>query len=89
MSVDAVQDLMRGALSTALWICLPILIGGLLVGVAVSLGQIVTSIQDPAVGAVPRLVALGALLALSLPWMSSRLVHYTETLWSDFSKYGH
>ncbi len=71
----------------------PVVVGelaaGVIVGILVSLGQILTSIQDPAVGAVPRLLAMGFVLAISLPWMSARLLSYTHLLWSDFARYGH
>ena len=89
MSVEAIHDLIRGALSSTLWICFPVLAAGVIVGIAVSLAQIVTSIQDPAVGAVPRIVAMGLVIALSLPWMSARLLSYTHLLWGDFARYGH
>ncbi len=89
MTAEAVHDLIRGALTSTLWICLPLLAAGVLVGIVVSLGQILTSIQDPAVGAVPRVVAMGVVLALSLPWMRARLISYTQLLWSDFGRYGH
>ena len=89
MTVEAAHDLIRGALLSTLWICLPILAAGVIVGILVSLGQILTSIQDPAVGAIPRLLAMGFVLALSLPWMSARLLSYTHLLWSDFARYGH
>jgi len=88
MSVDAAHDLVRGALTATLWICLPVLAAGVIVGIIVSLGQILTSIQDPAVGAVPRVIAMGLVVALSLPWMSARLIAYTQVLWSDFARYG-
>ena len=88
MSIEAAHDLIRGALSATLWICLPVLAAGVIVGIIVSIGQILTSIQDPAVGAVPRVIAMGAVVALSLPWMSGRLIAYTLTLWSDFARYG-
>jgi flagellar biosynthesis protein FliQ len=87
MTIETVHDLVRGVLISTLWISLPILAAGVIVGVLVSLGQIVTSIQDPAVGAVPRLIVMGLVIALLLPWMSGRLVYYTQTLWSDFSRY--
>jgi flagellar biosynthetic protein FliQ len=87
MSVEAAQDLFRHALMVAFWTSLPVLAAGLVVGVLVSLGQILTSIQDVAVGAVPRLLALGLALALSLPWIAAQLLQYTRALWSDFSRY--
>jgi flagellar biosynthetic protein FliQ len=87
MGTETALDLIRQVLVTALWIGLPILAAGLVVGVVVSLGQIVTSIQDPAVGTIPRLVTLLAAVSLCLPWMANQLIRYTHNLWSDFSRY--
>jgi flagellar biosynthesis protein FliQ len=53
----------------------------------ISLAQILTSMQDAAVGAVPRLVAFLAAFLIFLPWMMARLVSYTSALFGDFSRY--
>lgn len=83
MNVQQVIDLISGALITAAWICLPLLAGGFLIGIVVSLVQIVTSIQDPAVAAVPRLAGFLALFLLSAAWMTSRLVNYAAHIFSS------
>ena len=87
MNTETALDLVRQVLLTAFWIGLPVLAAGLVVGVIVSLGQIITSIQDPAVGTVPRVVALLAAVSLCLPWMTNQLLSYTRALWTDFAKY--
>jgi flagellar biosynthetic protein FliQ len=74
---------------TTFWIGLPILAAGFVIGIVVSLAQILTSIQDSSFSTVPRLtVFLGALL-LAMPWMLARLVSYTGTLFGDFSRFSH
>lgn len=72
---------------TAFWVSLPLLAIGFAAGIVISLLQIVTSVQDPAFGGVPRLVAFLAGLLLLLPWMLSRLCAYTTGLLGDFSRY--
>ncbi len=89
MTQQAAIDLFRNALTTTFWLSLPLLVLGFVVGVVVSIAQAVTSMQDASFGAVPRLWAFFIGLLLFLPWITLRLVAYTITLFSDFSRYAH
>lgn len=89
MSQQQAVDIIRQALMTTFWLSLPLLVVGFAIGVVVSLVQIVTSMQDPAVGAVPRLVAFLVGLIFLLPWMLLRITSYTSALFSDFGRYAH
>ena len=89
MSQELAVELIRGSLLTALWIALPLLAILFLSGIVISLLQIVTSIQDPSFGTVPRLAILFAVLFISLPWVSMRLVGYTARLLGDLARYAH
>ncbi len=80
-------DLVRQTLWTTFWLALPLLSIGLVVGVMVSLIQVLTSIQDSAFGAVPRLTSFLFGLLFLLPWMTNKLVSYTIALLGDFSRY--
>lgn len=87
MEHQAVVELIRGALMGAFWLALPLLAVGFVAGVAVSLFQVLTSVQDPAFGSVPRLAAFLGGLLLFLPWMLMRLTAYTAALFGDLSRY--
>jgi flagellar biosynthetic protein FliQ len=89
MSSQMVVEVLRQALMTAFWLGLPLLAVGLAVGILISLAQILTSLQDVAVGAVPRLVAFLAAFLVFLPWMLMRLVTYTSSLFGDLARYAH
>ena len=80
-------DMFRGTLLETFWLSLPILAIGFVVGIGVSLVQVLTSIQDTAFGAVPRLLAFLFGLLLLLPWMTANLISYTNVLFGDFSRY--
>jgi flagellar biosynthesis protein FliQ len=84
MSPQLTIDVVRQALIMAFWISLPILVVGFVVGIVISLIQIVTSIQDPAFGSLPRLAGFLVGLLLFTPWMLMRLCTYTTQLFSDF-----
>lgn len=87
MNAQTVIELVRGALMAAFWIGLPLLAIGFLVGIVVSLVQIVTSLQDPGFAALPRLIAFGTALVLLLPWMVARMTGYTAALLGDLTRY--
>jgi flagellar biosynthetic protein FliQ len=80
-------ELFRHALLETFWLSLPILAIGFVVGIAVSLIQVLTSIQDTSFGAVPRLIAFLCGLLVLLPWMTAKLMSYTTILLGDFSRY--
>ena len=87
MTHNLVVDLIRDVLMQTMWLSLPLLALGFIAGIAISVLQILTSVQDPAFGAVPRLLAFFVGLLLFLPWMLVRLTSYTSGLLGDFSRY--
>lgn len=89
MSTAAAIEIFRQALMTTFWLSLPILTIGFVVGVLISLIQIITSMQDASFGAVPRLAAFLFGLLLLMPWMLNRLMTYTILLFGDLGRYAH
>jgi flagellar biosynthetic protein FliQ len=70
----------RQALEVAVLVTAPMLIAGLVAGVAVSVFQTVTSIQDNVLAFIPRAVAIFAVFALTFPWMLRVLSGFTHQL---------
>lgn len=89
MTSSLVVDLLRHAFTTALWLSLPMLATGFVIGIVMSLMQILTSIQDASFSTVPRLVVFLAALLLAMPWMLSMLVSYTEGLFGNLGRFVH
>jgi flagellar biosynthetic protein FliQ len=71
-------------MEAALWVAAPILLVVTAVSVTISIIQVVTSIQDPAISAVPRLAAVAGTVFLLMHWILRRLVGFTTHLFSDF-----
>jgi flagellar biosynthetic protein FliQ len=69
MSEALVLGVVRQAIETAVIISLPMLVAGLVVGIAVSIIQTVTSIQDSILSFIPRAAAIFIVFALTFPWM--------------------
>lgn len=84
MGAEQVVALGRHAMETALWVAAPILLVVTIVSVLISLIQVITSIQDPTISTVPRLVATAATVFLLMHWILRRLVGFTVLLFSDF-----
>ncbi len=59
----------RDLLITTLWLVGPAVLVSILVGVAISVLQTVTSVQDQTLSFAPRIVSVGLVMLLSLPWM--------------------
>ena len=88
MTPDSVAHLIREMFLTAFGLSAPLLAIGFVAGIAVSLVQIVTSIQDSGFNAIPRLLAfLGGLLIL-MPWMMQKSMAYTASLLGSLQQYG-
>jgi flagellar biosynthetic protein FliQ len=84
---ESVIQILRATLMTAFWLCAPLLMVGFAIGIVMSLLQIVTSIQDSAFSTIPRLAAFLAATLLLLPWMLSKSMAYTVTLFADLGRY--
>ena len=77
MTPEFVIQILREALMTAFWLALPLLAVGFVAGILISLIQIVTSIQDTAFNAIPRLIAFLGAFILAQPWMLHKMTAYT------------
>jgi len=89
MTPETVVHIIRDALMVTFWLGAPLLAIGFAAGIAVSLVQIATSMQDNAFSTIPRLVAFLTGLLLLMPWMLARITTYTTTLLGDLSRYAH
>lgn len=68
---------------TGLVVCLPVLGITLLVGLVVSVVQVVTQIQEMSLSFVPKLVAAAVAVIAFGPWMLRTLCRFTLSLWSQ------
>ena len=87
MTPSMIVEIIRQVLMTTFWLSLPILAVGFVAGMIISLAQVVTSMQDPSVGTVPRLAAYLLALVVLLPWMLTRLMGYATGIFGDLGRY--
>lgn len=84
-----VITLAKHTLETVLLVSAPMLGAGLIVGIIISVIQIITSIHDTALAFVPRIVITFVVFLIVFPWMMGTMVAYTTTLLSSFEPYVH
>jgi flagellar biosynthesis protein FliQ len=87
MTPDVVMSLGRESALLILVLAGPILGAGLVVGLAVSIFQAVTQIQEMTLSFIPKLVVILAVLGFLGHWMLGRLVGFTVTLLSNLDTY--
>ena len=84
-----VTTLAKQTRETVLQVSAPMLGAGLIVGIIISIIQIVTSIHDTALAFVPRIVVTFIVFLIVFPWMMKTMVSYTTVLFSSFEPYVH
>lgn len=82
MHLDLAMRMMADLLWTGLAVCAPILALTMIVGVVISVLQVVTQIQEMSLTFVPKLVVAAAALLVSGPWMLRKLTAFTTSLWT-------
>jgi len=80
LSPQQVLDLGRETLWIAIQVGAPGLIAALVVGLAVSLVQAVTQIQEATLAFVPKILAVGVTVLVTLPFTIGALVGFGERL---------
>ena len=83
MNQDTVVNLATQAMTLAFEIAGPMLLVGLVIGLAVSLFQAVTQIQEQSLSFIPKIVGLAVLIVILGPWMLGQLVSYATNLYTN------
>jgi flagellar biosynthesis protein FliQ len=87
MTTQQVIDLGQRALQLIVLLSAPVLLAGLVTGLAVSLVQAVTSIQEATLTFVPKLVAVFLALVLCMPWMADLAVRFAVDLFGSLGQF--
>lgn len=87
MSSDFALALSTEMLWTAIAIAAPVLGLSMLVGLLISIFQVVTQIQEMSLTFVPKILTVAVTLIVFGPWMLNKLVHYASTLIGNIPMY--
>ena len=80
MNAELAIELIKNMIFLAIKLAAPLLVVGMIVGLAISLFQTVTSIQEQTLSFVPKALAIITVLIIALPWMLRTLMEYALEL---------
>ena len=86
MTPDTALELVKNMLGTAGAISAPILGVALLVGLLVSIFQVVTQIQEMTLTFVPKILSIVGVIFVFGAWMLGTLVAYTEAMFRQITE---
>lgn len=87
MTVNDVTTIASQAIFTIIKCAAPMLLVSLCVGLAVSIFQTVTSIQEQTLTFVPKVLAIFLALILMGHWIMNQMVEFMTGLWLNFNQY--
>lgn len=87
MDQGTVIDLAMNALKVVIYVSAPMLGMSVIVGLAISIFQATTQIQEQTLSFVPKILSIFAAIALFGAWMLRVLMEYTQNLYMNMNQY--
>lgn len=87
MTQEMVLKLAKDSIQVTLMIGGPLMLVSLVVGVLVSVVQVVTSIHDMTLSLVPRMLAVFVVFLLILPWMMKLMAGFSTQLFGHLERF--
>jgi flagellar biosynthetic protein FliQ len=88
MNETAVMEIGREALWVVLMTAGPIMMAGLLIGLAIALFQALTTIQEMTLTFVPKIIVIFLAIMIFLPFMMTEVVEFARTLFDRMISLG-
>lgn len=87
MDQGTVINIAQNALLVIIYVSAPMLGLSLIVGLAVSIFQATTQIQEQTLAFIPKILAVIVAVAVFGSWMLKVLMEYTENLYTNISQF--
>jgi len=87
MSPEFVTSFIFEALKVAILLAGPVLVFGLVAGLAVSIFQAATQIHEMTLVVIAKMLAVGIALVIFLPWMLNIIVAFAQNLFINIPNY--
>ncbi|OCA83824.1 flagellar biosynthesis protein FliQ [Pseudobacillus wudalianchiensis] len=87
MNSEMVISLAEKGVYTTIIVCGPLLMIALVVGLAVSIFQATTQIQEQTLAFIPKIVAVLIGLIFFGPWMLSKMLSYTLDMFTNLTRF--
>ncbi|RUM46251.1 MAG: flagellar biosynthetic protein FliQ [Hydrogenimonas sp.] len=69
-------------LKTALILSLPMLLAGLIAGLAISIFQATTQINEMTLSFIPKILVVALVMIITMPWMMNTMIDFTTRLFN-------
>lgn len=85
MSSAIIADIFQDAIFHILILSAPMLLSALIVGLAISIFQATTQIQEQTLSFVPKVLAIFLVLLMAGPWLLSTLMDFTLSIFDQIA----
>lgn len=83
MTPESVMSLGRHAMEITVMVAAPMLLVALVIGLAVSIFQAATQINEATLSFIPKLIGIFAALVIAGPWMLSVMLDYMREMFTS------
>jgi len=80
MNPEFAVELIKNLMVEAVTLAAPILLAAMVIGLAISLFQAVTSIHEQTLTFVPKALGIVVLLVVLMPWMLRSMIEFTRAV---------
>jgi len=87
MTPEFVTSIGKETIEVILMVSAPVLIAGMAVGLAVSIFQAVTQIQEMTLTFVPKIIVVFVVLLALSPWMMEIMINFTQKIFTEIPLY--
>ena len=82
MTPEQVIEIGQTAMQVVVLVAGPMLLAGMVVGLAISIFQAATQINEMTMTFVPKILTVFVVLIVTLPWAISQLTSFTESMFA-------
>lgn len=87
MEQATVIKLARDAFQVTLMVSGPMLVASLIIGVTISIIQVVTSIQDMTLTFIPKIITVFLVFLFAFPWIMNTMMSYASRLFGNLEAF--
>jgi flagellar biosynthetic protein FliQ len=82
ITVAEALDITRFTLMLVMKVSAPILLAGMIVGLAISILQAVTQIQEQTLSFVPKMIVMAVVTILFSSWATNQILNFTQVMFT-------
>ena len=87
MTEELILELGSESLKTTALLAAPMLVSALVIGLAISVMQAITQINEATLTFIPKILVVGFVFMLAAPWMMDVIGHFTTNLYDNIALY--